>query len=384
MGAYILRRLLLVIPTLFGIMLVNFALTQFVPGGPIEQILARVEGEADSLRNISGGGDQSSGPQGGEDGGYQGARGIPPEMLAQLEVQMGFARLVCDEGFTGTPDIRDPACHKEKISSTERFFIMIGDYLRFDFGKSFFHNKTVIELVMEKMPVSITLGLWSTILAYLISIPLGIRKAIKDGTPFDTWTSGTIIVAYAIPGFLFAVMLMVLFAGGSYWKIFPLRGLTSDNFETLSTMGKALDYLWHAALPVAAMTISSFATMTLLTKNSFLDEINKQYVMTARAKGLTERRVLYGHVFRNAMLIVIAGFPATFLGVFFGSSIIVETIFSLDGLGLLGFQAAVERNYPVIFGTLYVFGLISLVVGILSDLMYVFVDPRIDFERRAG
>lgn len=381
MGAYILRRLLLVIPTLFGIMLVNFTLTQFVPGGPIEQIIARVQGEGDSLRNIAGGGEQAA--QGGDEG-YQGARGIPPEMLAQLEVEMGFARITCAPGFSGTPDVRDPACTKEKISAPERFLIMIGDYLRFDFGKSFFHNKTVIELVQEKMPVSITLGLWSTLLAYLISIPLGIRKAIRDGTPFDTWTSGTIIVAYAIPGFLFAVMLMVLFAGGSYWKIFPLRGLTSDNFESLSTMGKALDYLWHAALPVIAMTISSFATLTLLTKNSFLDEINKQYVMTARAKGLTERRVLYGHVFRNAMLIVIAGFPATFLGVFFGASIIVETIFSLDGLGLLGFQAAVERNYPVIFGTLYVFGLISLVVGILSDLMYVFVDPRIDFERRAG
>ncbi|MDF2141377.1 ABC transporter permease subunit [Paenirhodobacter sp. CAU 1674] len=384
MGAYILRRLLLVIPTLIGIMLVNFTLTQFVPGGPIEQIIARVEGEADSLRNISGGGDAGAGQGGVADSGYQGARGISPELLAQLEVQMGFSRIVCDPGFTGTPDLKDPACHKEPIPAWKRFFIMMGDYIRFDFGKSFFHSQTVIELVADKLPVSLTLGLWSTILAYLISIPLGIRKAVRDGTPFDTWTSGAIIIGYAIPGFLFAVMLMVLFAGGSYWKIFPLRGLTSDNFDQLSMMGKALDYLWHIALPVTATTISSFATMTLLTKNSFLDEINKQYVMTARAKGLTERRVLYGHVFRNAMLIVIAGFPATFLGVFFGASIIVETIFSLDGLGLLGFQATVERNYPVIFGTLYVFGLISLVVGILSDLMYVFVDPRIDFERRAG
>jgi microcin C transport system permease protein len=384
MGAYILRRLLLVIPTLIGIMLVNFTLTQFVPGGPIEQIIARVEGEADSLRNISGGGDAGAGQGGVTEGGYQGARGISPELLAQLEVQMGFSKITCGPGFTGTPDLKDPACHKEPIPAWKRFFIMMGDYIRFDFGKSFFHSQTVIELVADKLPVSLTLGLWSTILAYLISIPLGIRKAVRDGTPFDTWTSGAIIIGYAIPGFLFAVMLMVLFAGGSYWKIFPLRGLTSDNFDQLSMMGKALDYLWHIALPVTATTISSFATMTLLTKNSFLDEINKQYVMTARAKGLTERRVLYGHVFRNAMLIVIAGFPATFLGVFFGASIIVETIFSLDGLGLLGFQATVERNYPVIFGTLYVFGLISLVVGILSDLMYVFVDPRIDFERRAG
>ncbi len=234
------------------------------------------------------------------------------------------------------------------------------------------------------MPVSITLGLWSTLIAYVISIPLGIRKAVRDGSRFDTWTSGVIIMAYAIPAFLFAVILMVLFAGGSYWQIFPLRGLTSDNFADLSVWGKVKDYAWHAALPVIAATISSFATLTLLTKNSFLDEINKQYVMTARAKGLTERRVLYGHVFRNAMLIVIAGFPAMFLGVFFGSSILIETIFSLDGLGRLGFEAAVQRDYPVIFGTLYVFGLMSLVVGILSDLMYVFVDPRIDFEKRAG
>lgn len=383
MGAYILRRLLLVIPTLFGIMLINFTLTQFVPGGPIEQIIARVQGEADTMRNLSGGGDAGTQGQGGvEDGGYQGARGISPELLAQLEVQMGFARIRCPEGVV--PDLKNPACSKEKIPAWKRFVTMMGDYLTFDFGKSFFHNKTVVELVLEKMPVSISLGLWSTLLAYLISIPLGIRKAVKDGSPFDTWTSGVIVVAYAIPSFLFAVMLMVLFAGGSFWKIFPLRGLTSDNFDSLSMAGKVLDYLWHITLPTVAMTISGFATMTLLTKNSFLDEINKQYVMTARAKGLSERKVLYGHVFRNAMLIVIAGFPATFLGVFFGSSIIVETIFSLDGLGLLGFQAAVERNYPVIFGTLYVFGLISLVVGILSDLTYVFVDPRIDFERRAG
>ncbi|OOY13075.1 microcin ABC transporter permease [Thioclava marina] len=385
MGAYILRRLLMVIPTLLGIMIINFTLTQFVPGGPIEQVIARVQGEADSMRNISGGGDAGTQNQGGvEDSGYQGARGISPELLNQLEVQMGFARVVCDEGFTGTPDLKDPACHKEKIPAWKRFALMMKGYLTFDFGTSFFRNESVVNLVLDKMPVSITLGLWSTILAYIISIPLGIRKAVRDGTPFDTWTSGAIIVGYAIPGFLFAVMLMVLFAGGSYFKIFPLRGLTSDNFDQLTMVGKALDYLWHIALPVTATTIASFATMTLLTKNSFLDEINKQYVMTARAKGLAEKKVLYGHVFRNAMLIVIAGFPAQFLGIFFGASIIVETIFSLDGLGLLGFQAAVERDYPVIFGTLYMFGLISLVVNILSDMMYVFVDPRIDFEKRAG
>ncbi|KEP69114.1 microcin ABC transporter permease [Thioclava dalianensis] len=385
MGAYILRRLLMVIPTLFGIMIINFTLTQFVPGGPIEQVIARVQGEADSMRNISGGGDAGSQNQGGvEDSGYQGARGISPELLNQLEVQMGYARIVCDTDFTGTPDLKNPACHKEKIPGWERFFIMMKSYATLDFGKSFFRNESVVHLVLDKMPVSITLGLWSTLLAYIISIPLGIRKAVRDGTRFDTWTSGAIIVGYAIPGFLFAVMLMVLFAGGSYWKIFPLRGLTSDDFDQLSLVGKALDYLWHIALPVAATTIASFATMTLLTKNSFLEEINKQYVITARAKGLSEKKVLYGHVFRNAMLIVIAGFPAQFLGIFFGASIIVETIFSLDGLGLLGFQAAVERDYPVIFGTLYMFGLISLVVNILSDLMYVFVDPRIDFEKRSG
>jgi microcin C transport system permease protein len=236
--------------------------------------------------------------------------------------------------------------------------------------------------VLEKMPVSITLGLWSTVIAYLVSIPLGIRKAVRDGTTFDTWTSGLIIVAYAIPGFLFAILLLVLLAGGSYLQIFPLRGLTSDNWEQMSWPARIADYFWHITLPVLASTISAFATLTLLTKNSFLDEIKKQYVVTAKAKGLSEGRVLYAHVFRNAMLIVIAGFPAVFIGVFFGGSLIIETIFSLDGLGRLGFEAAVARDYPVIFGTLFFFGLIGLVVGILSDLMYVFVDPRIDFERR--
>lgn len=380
MAAYILRRLLLIIPTLIGIMLVNFTLTQFVPGGPIEQIIARVQGEGDALRNITGGGDA----QAAQSTEYAGARGIPPELLDQLEVQMGFAQITCTPAHQGEPDLKSPDCHKEKIGAAQRFLIMLGNYLRFDFGTSFFRSISVIDLVLEKMPVSITLGLWSTLIAYLISIPLGIRKAVRAGTAFDTWTSGIIIIGYAIPAFLFAVLLMVLFAGGSYWQIFPLRGLTSDNFADLSLWGKITDYLWHITLPVLATTISSFATLTLLTKNSFLDEINKQYVMTARAKGLTERRVLYGHVFRNAMLIVIAGFPAMFLGVFFGSSILIETIFSLDGLGRLGFEAAVQRDYPVIFGTLYVFGLLGLLVGILSDLMYVLVDPRIDFERRGG
>ncbi|MDX5413740.1 MAG: microcin C ABC transporter permease YejB, partial [Rhodobacterales bacterium] len=266
----------------------------------------------------------------------------------------------------------------------ERFFTMLWNYMRLDFGDSYFRSISVIDLVLEKMPVSITLGLWSTLIAYAVSIPLGIRKAVRDGSTFDTWTSGLIIVAYAIPGFLFAILLLVLFAGGSYLQIFPLRGLTSDNWEELSLLGKVADYFWHIALPVTASTIAAFATLTLLTKNSFLDEIKKHYVMTARAKGLSEKKVLYGHVFRNAMLIVIAGFPAVFIGVFFGGSLIIETIFSLDGLGRLGFEAAVARDYPVIFGTLFIFGLIGLVVGILSDLMYVLVDPRIDFEKREG
>ena len=380
MGAYILRRLLLIIPTLIGIMVINFSLTQFVPGGPIEQVAARLEGDGDSLESISGGGD--AGADQGRDDGYIGARGLPPEFLAALEVQFGFARIVCEDGFTGEPSVTAPECQKEIIPATERFFIMMWNYMRFDFGESYFRSIEVVDLVLEKMPVSITLGLWSTLIAYLISIPLGIRKAVRDGTSFDTWTSGAIIVGYAIPGFLFAILLLVLFAGGSYYKIFPLRGLTSDNFEQLSLVGKALDYLWHITLPVIASTISSFATLTLLTKNSFLDEIKKQYVMTARAKGLKESRVLYGHVFRNAMLIVIAGFPALFVSVFFGGSLIIETIFSLDGLGQLGFRAAVERDYPVIFGTLFFFGLIGLVMGIISDLMYVWIDPRIDFGSR--
>ncbi len=358
MGAYIIRRLLLVIPTLLGIMIINFTLTQFVPGGPIEQIIAQLEGQGDVFEGISGGGSENL-DTGGDENGYIGGRGLPADFIEQLEREFGFDK----------PPL-------------ERFLDMMWNYIRFDFGESYFRSVRVLDLVWEKMPVSITLGLWSTLIAYLISIPLGIRKAVRDGSSFDTWTSGAIIIGYAIPGFLFAILLLVLFAGGSYWQIFPLRGLTSDNWEDLSLIGKALDYLWHITLPVLAMSISGFATLTLLTKNSFLDEIKKQYVITAKAKGLTERRVLYGHVFRNAMLIVIAGFPSLFIGIFFGGSLIIETIFSLDGLGRLGFEAAIARDYPVIFGTLFFFGLVGLVVGILSDLMYVFVDPRIDFESR--
>ena len=360
MGAYIVRRLLLVIPTLLGIMVINFTLVQFVPGGPIEQILANLEGEGDVFEAISGGGSETAANSSGNTD-YVGARGLPPEFIAELEKEFGFDK----------PPL-------------ERFLDMMWNYLRLDFGESYFRSISVIELVLEKMPVSISLGLWSTLVAYLVSIPLGIRKAVNDGTRFDTWTSGIIIMAYAIPGFLFAIILLVLFAGGSYYQIFPLRGLYSDNFAELSLLGKIADYFWHIALPVIASTISGFATLTLLTKNSFLDEIQKQYVMTAKAKGLSESRVLYGHIFRNAMLIVIAGFPAVFVGVFFGASLIIETIFSLDGLGRLGFEAAVARDYPVIFGTLFIFGLMGLVIGILSDLMYVFVDPRIDFEGREG
>ena len=293
------------------------------------------------------------------DSDYIGGRGLPADFIADLEREFGFDK----------PPL-------------ERFLTMMWNYMRLDFGVSYFRSISVFDLVLEKMPVSITLGLWSTLIAYLISIPLGIKKAVRDGTPFDTWTSGAIIVGYAIPGFLFAILLIVLFAGGSYWRLFPLRGLTSANFEDLSMIGKVLDYLWHITLPVLASTISAFATLTLLTKNSFLDEIKKQYVMTARAKGLSESRVLYGHVFRNGMLIVISGFPALFIGVFFGGSLIIETLFSLDGLGRLGFEAAVARDYPVVFGTLFAFSLIGLVVGILTDLTYVLIDPRIDFEAR--
>ena len=365
MGAYILRRLLLIVPTLLGIMVINFALVQFVPGGPVEQVIANMQGQGDVFDSFAGSGsdagqDMTSGGAGGNDQ-YVGARGLPPELIEELERQFGLDK----------PPL-------------ERFLNMMWNYMRFDFGESYFRKIEVTDLVLEKMPVSISLGLWSTLIAYVISIPLGIRKAVGDGSRFDTWTSALIIVAYAIPAFLFAIMLLVLFAGGSYFQLFPLRGLTSDNWEQLSLAGKIVDYFWHITLPVLASTIAAFATLTLLTKNSFLDEIKKHYVMTARAKGLSERRVLYGHVFRNAMLIVIAGFPAVFIGVFFGGSVLIETIFSLDGLGRLGFEAAVGRDYPVMFGTLFLFGLIGLVVNILSDLMYVLVDPRIDFEKREG
>ena len=364
MAAYILRRMLLMIPTLLGIMAISFAVIQFAPGGPVEQVIAKLTGQAGGDPLSGGGGDNlggqdNLGDSGGASSRYRGAQGLDPEFIARLEKQFGFDR----------PPL-------------ERFGLMIWNYARFDFGDSYFRDISVVDLILEKMPVSISIGLWITLISYLISIPLGIRKAIKDGSVFDIWTSAIVIVGYAIPGFLFAIMLMVFFAGGSFFDWFPLRGLTSDNFDQLSLWGKIVDYFWHLALPLTAMVLSAFATTTLLTKNSFLDEIRKQYVVTARAKGLSERQVLYGHVFRNAMLIIIAGFPGAFISAFFTGSLLIENIFSLDGLGLLGFRSVIDRDYPVVFANLYIFSLIGLFVSLMSDLMYTWIDPRIDFERR--
>ncbi len=368
MLAYILRRLLLMIPTLLGIMLVTFVVIQLAPGGPIERIEAQLSGtDVGATARISGGGgDGASGGAGTSastadsvGSKYRGAQGLDPQFREQLIKQFGF----------------DKPAH-------ERFLKMIWDYARFDFGKSFFRDTKVIDLIVEKLPVSISLGLWLTLITYAISIPLGIRKAVSDGSRFDVWTSAIIIVGYAIPGFLFAILLIVLFAGGSFWDLFPLRGLTSEGFAQFPWWKKILDYLWHLVLPLTAMALSAFATMTLLTKNSFLDEIRKQYVLTARAKGLDERRVLYGHIFRNAMLIIIAGFPGAFVHAFFTGSLLIESIFSLDGLGLLGFESVLNRDYPVVFATLYIFSMVGLIVNLISDLTYTWVDPRIDFETR--
>ncbi|MFQ5565957.1 MAG: microcin C ABC transporter permease YejB [Paracoccaceae bacterium] len=390
MGAYILRRLMLIVPTLFGIMLLNFVIIQFAPGGPVERILFQIEqgGEGGgATARFTGTGDGLGGTTdatGTDQGGYRGSQGLEQELKDNLEAQFGFAEIVCAEGYEGPQDVSAPECEKQPIPVWKRFFMMLWNYARFDFGESFYRSIGVIDLIIEKMDVSISLGLWTTLIAYLVSIPLGIAKAVRDGSRFDAVSSGVIVAAYSIPSFLFAILLLVLFAGGSFWQIFPLRGLTSENWEELSLVGKVLDYLWHIILPVSAMMVSSFATLTLLTRNSFLDEIRKQYVMTARAKGLSERGVLYGHVFRNAMLIVIAGFPGAFLLAFFAGALIIETVFSLDGLGLLGFESVVNRDYPVVFGTLYIFGLMALVLRLVTDLMYVWIDPRIDFERREG
>ena len=366
MGAYIIRRLLLMIPTIIAIVTLCFVIVQFVPGGPVERVIADLTGQSNGAsERLSGGGDGLQANDSDLDIGkdfsstYRGSRGLDPEFIEKIEKQFGLDQPVY-----------------------VRYFKLLGDYLRFDLGESYFRSVSVIDLIIEKLPVSISLGLWVTLLSYGISIPLGIRKAVKDGSTFDIWTSGVVIVAYAIPGFLFGVMLIILFAGGSFFDWFPLRGLSSDNFDELSLFGKIIDYFWHLALPLTAMMLSAFATNTLLTKNSFLDEIGKQYVQTARAKGLTENRVLYGHVFRNAMLIIIAGFPAAFITSFFTGALLIETIFNLDGLGFLGFEAIVDRDYPVVIGTLYVFSLIGMIMTLISDIIYTLIDPRIDFEAR--
>lgn len=365
---YFLRRVLLIIPTLFGIMVINFVIIQAAPGGPVEQMIAKMRGDSlNATTRLTGSSEEigASTHQLGDsqlfESKYQGAHGLDPELIAKLEKMFGFDK----------PPL-------------ERFLMMMKNYLTFNFGESYFKDRSVLELILEKMPVSISIGLWTTLLIYLISIPLGIRKAVRDGTSFDIWSSALIVIGYAIPSFLFAILLIVLFAGGSYWSFFPLRGLVSDNWHQLGWGAKIIDYFWHMTLPITALVISGFASLTLLTKNSFLEEINKQYVLTARAKGLTERRVLFGHVFRNAMLIVIAGMPSALIHIFFAGSLLIEVIFSLDGLGLLGFESAMTRDYPVVFGTLYIFTLLGLVLHIIGDLTYTWVDPRIDFEKRMG
>lgn len=358
MGAYILRRLLLMIPTIFGIMAISFIVVQFAPGGPVEQVISELTNAGGSDRLSGNGGDlmQAGGDEGGR---YRGAQGLDPEFIAKLEKQFGFDK----------PPL-------------ERFVTMMWNYIRFDFGESFFRNTSVIDLIKEKMPVSISLGLWILLFSYAISVPLGIKKAVSDGSAFDVWTSGIIVIGYAVPSFLFGILLIVVFAGGSFFDWFPLRGIVSDNFWQLPWWQKPLDYIWHMTLPLVTLLLSAFATTTLLTKNSFIDEIKKQYVTTARAKGLTDRQVLYGHVFRNAMLIIIAGFPGAFISAFFTGSLLIEYIFSLDGLGRLGYDSVVKRDYPIVFATLFIFSLMGLFVSLLSDLIYTWVDPRIDFERR--
>jgi microcin C transport system permease protein len=369
MSAYIIRRILFMIPTIFGIMLVAFVVVQFAPGGPVEQVIAKLSGaDTGATSRISGSAGGDFGGRGMAQGGgrvdavnskYRGAQGLDPEFIKKLEKQFGFDK---------------PAY--------ERFSLMMWNYLRFDFGKSYFRDVSVLQLIKEKLPVSMSLGIWMTLLTYLISIPLGIRKAVDSGSQFDVWTSTVIVIGYAIPGFLFAILLIVLFAGGSFLDWFPLRGLISENWAQLPWYAKIGDYFWHLTLPIISMALSAFATMTLLTKNSFLDEIRKQYVLTARAKGCTRNQVLYGHVFRNAMLIVVAGFPGAFVSAFFTGSLLIETIFSLDGLGLLSFESVLNRDYPVVFATLYIFSLIGVVVNLLADLTYTWIDPRIDFETR--
>lgn len=363
MLSYVFKRFLLMFPTLFGIMLISFIIIQFVPGGPVERMIAELQGHGTSATSSFTGGGSDMATTGGGTGGqttnYKGAQGLDPDFIKELEAMYGF----------------DKPVH-------ERFFNMVVQYLSFDLGQSYYRDIGVIDLIVEKMPVSISLGLWSTLIIYLVSIPLGIKKAVKDGTRFDMWTSSAIFIGYAIPSFMFAILLIILFAGGRYWDFFPLRGLTSDGWEDMNLWQQTIDYAWHMILPTAAMVVSGFASLTMLTKNSFIDEIGKLYVQTARAKGLAENQVLYGHVFRNAMLIVIAGFPAQFVAIFFTGSLLIEVIFSLDGLGLLSYQSIINRDYPVVLGTLYIFSLMSLVMHLVRDLVYVWVDPRIDFEGR--
>jgi microcin C transport system permease protein len=356
MGAYLVRRLLLVIPTLFGIIAINFVVVQFAPGGPVEQMIAELKGHGNVMGRMTGGGAEVLPTH---DNGYRGARGLDPHVVADIRKMFGFDK---------------PA--------PERFVLMMRGYLTLDFGRSFFRDKPVLQLVEEKMPVSISLGLWSTLLVYFISIPLGITKAVRDGSRFDVVSSAVVLVGYAVPGFLFAILLVVLFAGGSFVQWFPLRGLHSMGTESWSFPARVMDYLWHMVLPTIALVVGGFAGLTVLTKNCFLEEIRKQYVVTARAKGATEQRILYRHVFRNAMLLIVAGFPSAFINILFTSALLVEIIFSLDGLGLLGFEAAIQRDYPVMFGTLYMFTLLGLLMQIVGDLLYTVVDPRIDFEAR--
>jgi len=360
--AYIIRRLALIPLTLFGIITLNFVIVQLAPGGPVERVLAQIKGmDVGGAGGLGGGGGDlmRAGGGGGNSSMYRGAQGLDPNFIKEIEKQFGFDK----------PPI-------------ERYFLMIKNYLAFDLGQSFYRTIDVGDLILEKMPVSISIGLWSTFIIYLISIPLGITKAVRDGSRFDIATSYMVVIGYAVPSFMFAILLIVVFAGGSYLDWFPLRGLTSDNWDSLSTWGKITDYAWHLVLPVTAMTIGGFASLTMLTKNCFLDEINKQYVLTAKSKGLTRNRILYGHIFRNAMLLVIAGFPATLVSMLFTGSLLIEVIFSLDGLGLLGYQAILDRDYPVVFGTLYLFSIIGLALNLISDLTYHMVDPRIDFEAR--
>lgn len=358
---YLIRRLIFIIPTLFVILTINFFIVQVAPGGPVDQALAMIENDANSGQSLLPGGENtaSSSLHQKNESNYRGARGLDPQVVAMIEKQFGFDKPLF-----------------------ERYIDTLKNYLSFDFGNSFFKSESVLGLIAKSLPVSISLGLWSTLIVYMISIPLGIRKAVKDGSAFDFWSSMLIIIGYAIPAFLLAVLLIVLFAGGSYWDIFPLRGLISNNFDQLDFWGKVKDYAWHICLPTIAMVISGFASLTMLTKNLFLDEIRKQYVITARAKGLSERQILYKHVFRNATLLIVSGFPAAFVGILFAGSLLIEIIFSLNGLGLLGYEAIIQRDYPVIFGSLYIFTLIGLVTKLLCDLSYMVIDPRIDFEAR--